>query len=63
MSKILFNLFISEGASKIGKLVLKSNFPGGTVAKTLCSPCRGPRSGSLISHAAARSSHAETKRS
>ena len=45
MSKTLFNLFICEGASKIIKLVLKSNFPGGTVAKTLCSPCGGPRSG------------------
>ena len=61
--KILFNLLISEGASKIIKLVLKSNFPGGTVAKTLCSQCRGPRSGNSISCGATKSSCAETERS
>ena len=63
MPKILFNLFIGEGASKIVKLVLKSNFPGGTVAKTLGSQCRGPGSGNSISRAATKSSQAETKRS
>ena len=63
MSKILFNLFIGEGARKIVKLVLKSNFPGGMVAKTMRSQCRGSGSGNSISRAATKSSQAEMKRS
>ena len=41
------------------------DFPGGPVAKTLCSQCRGPRfnpwSGNWIPHAATKNLHATTK--
>ena len=48
---------------KRGKSDAGRDFPGGPVAKTPCSQCRGPRfdpwSGNKIPHAAAKSRHSQ----